>query len=569
MVRSMTARSCRIIPLSACVLALLASPAHGASLTQARVASGVDWTSAGVGGVGAGAGIISLSGVSGTVKHAFLYWHGIDQPQAGGDGVYDNEAVTFAGQPVLGTPIGDSGPNCWPSLEGATGSSRTFRADVTVLVSGDGRYTVSGLSAKAGHSADGASLIVFFDDGDPVNDRDVVLFQGNDANVVGSFPGEDDGWHASLSGIQYSGGSVNAQFHVADGQTIPDNSVTVTSTAGMVSIPDTADLWDGTSVANAGTSRADNGSLWDIHTVDVTGAFGAPARYSLFIDGQAFVGADCLSLVVLLLDFRAGSVLVPTTTTTSTTSSTLSTSSTTTSSTTTTVPPRLCGNGTVDPGEECDVGAVANGTSGACCTAICAFRPASQECRPAADACDIAETCSGSSALCPADATKNVEDVCDDGDPETGISSCNAAHACTGVSTMVTLQPEIRVPPARSRKRVKIPLRIAVPDTAGRERATAQAEGLVDCRRVPPAFRATCGVLRGLVRVTPRVKRSLAATQVRSVSMDLSLNKLGRTLLAQVGPSEGGLTVQVRCRLRDRRGREIEVTAPTVLLLQP
>jgi len=47
--------------------------------------------------------------------------------------------------------------------------------------------------------------------------------------------------------------------------------------------------------------------------------------------------------------------------------------------------------------------------------------------------------------------------------------------------------------------------------------------------------------------------------------MDLSLTKLGRELFAQLGSSEGGLTVKVRCRLRDRRGREIDVTAPTVL----
>jgi hypothetical protein len=68
--------------------------------------------------------------------------------------------------------------------------------------------------------------------------------------------------------------------------------------------------------------------------------------------------------------------------------------------------------------------------------------------------------------------------------------------------------------------------------------------------------------------VTSRVTRSIGATQVRSVSMDLSLNNLGRKLLAELGSSDAGLTVQVRCRLGDRRGREIDVTAPTVLRLE-
>jgi len=485
MATSLTAKSRSILSLSACLLALLAAPAHSAPLTQARLALGVDWTSAGVGGVSAGAGIITLSGVSGTVEHAFLYWHGIDQPQEGGDGVYDNEAITFAGHPVVGTPIGDTGTNCWPSGDEATGSSRSFRADVTAFVSGDGPYTLSGLAAKPGHSANGASLIVFFDDGNPDDDRDVAVFEGNDANVVAGFPGEDDGWHASLIDIRYAGGSVTSQFHVADGQMIPDNSLTFTSTAGTVSIPDTTALWDGSSVTDAGTSRAANGALWDIHSIDVTGAFGAPARYDLSMDGQAFAGNDCLSLVVLLLDFRAGSLSVPATT---------STTSSTSSTTSTTIPPSSCGNGTVEAGEACDLGAAVNGTPGVCCTATCTFRPASEECRPAAGPCDIAETCSGSGATCPADAAKAVEDVCDDGDPETGISSCNEAHECTGVSTIVTLPPEVRVP-ARSRRRVRIPLRVAVPGAGEgpwrRPRASSTAA------RCPPSFAATAGCSGG------------------------------------------------------------------------
>jgi cysteine-rich repeat protein len=249
-------------------------------------------------------------------------------------------------------------------------------------------------------------------------------------------------------------------------------------------------------------------------------------------------------------------------------------------STSTTLPPSLCGNGAVDPGEQCDLGAAVNGTPGVCCTATCAFRAAGQECRPAADPCDIAETCGGNGAACPADARRNVGDVCDDGDPTTGISSCNSSGACTGVATMVTLQPETPVPPNQSPKRVRIPLTLAVPDTKGK-RATALAQGLVNCIDLPPSFRpAQCGtasaVADGLMtrvtsvflRVTPPVKRSLGRSAARSVTMNLPLTKLGQRLFARLASQGEGLTVQVQCRLRDRQGRQIDVAAPTTLRRQ-
>jgi subtilisin-like proprotein convertase family protein len=99
---------------------------------------------------------------------------------------------------------------------------------------------------------------------------------------------------------------VHAQLHVADGQAFDDNTLTFSSAAGTVTIPDTSSLWDGNSVPDAGTSRANNGSLWDIHTFDLSGAFGAPGSYTLQMDGQ-LPNVDCLGLVVLLLDLKAGS----------------------------------------------------------------------------------------------------------------------------------------------------------------------------------------------------------------------------------------------------------------------
>lgn len=96
-----------------------------------------------------------------------------------------------------------------------------------------------------------------------------------------------------------------------------------------------------------------------------------------------------------------------TTTSTSTTSSTTSTSSTTTSTTTTsatatttttsTVPttitttttvPHVCGNGVVEPGEQCDDGP-ATGQPGDCCTATCQFQPAGTTCTDEGDLCTV------------------------------------------------------------------------------------------------------------------------------------------------------------------------------------
>ena len=57
----------------------------------------------------------------------------------------------------------------------------------------------------------------------------------------------------------------------------------------------------------------------------------------------------------------------------------------------------VCGDGTLDPGEQCDDGA-ANGLPGDCCTVTCAFQPAGTACTDdgnlcTADMCDAAGTC--------------------------------------------------------------------------------------------------------------------------------------------------------------------------------
>jgi hypothetical protein len=88
----------------------------------------------------------------------------------------------------------------------------------------------------------------------------------------------------------------------------------------------------------------------------------------------------------------------------------------------------VCGNGIVEGGEQCDLGS-ANGQLGSCCTAACQFAPSDTVCRPAAGECDQAETCTGSSATCPADQFKPSGTVC-----RPAAGECDQAETCTGSS---------------------------------------------------------------------------------------------------------------------------------------
>lgn len=107
---------------------------------------------------------------------------------------------------------------------------------------------------------------------------------------------------------------------------------------------------------------------------------------------------------------------------------------------------KQCGNGIVEPGEECDPGgnttssccdpntckfinnAVCDPSNSACCTQQCSFATQGTVCRPSINAiCDMEEVCTGTSAACPADITAKDGTSCADG------LQCASGH-CTSLN---------------------------------------------------------------------------------------------------------------------------------------
>lgn len=248
-----------------------------------------DWTTAGYGGMrGVGTGDVSLSGVSGTISQAYLYWHG---PTNSTDPAA-NASVNFAGTDITGSNIGFSDDNFW-----GFDNSQAYRADVTSLVTGNGNYSLSNFN-KTGVEINGVSLMVFFDDGDSTNNRDVVLFDGNDANFTNVF--DPLGWDISLPGINYSSGNAFLNMGVSDGQdfgTSDDGNLTVNGT-----IIASGGLFQGDSVPG-GTGGPSNGLLWDLKDFDITSLL-TPGLNNLNVTMGSV--NDALSAIHVAIDLPAG-----------------------------------------------------------------------------------------------------------------------------------------------------------------------------------------------------------------------------------------------------------------------
>lgn len=273
-----------VLPL----LVLPVGPSAANVLSPHQTVFNTDFASFGYGGIrGIGTGAITVAGVSGTVTRALLYWQGPTNSSSASA----NAAVSFGGSPVTGTQIGFSNDNCWGFL-----NSQAYRADVTGLVPGNGSYALGGF-LKTDADINGVSLLVFFDDGNPANNRDVVLFDGNDSNINNAF--DPPGWNANLAGINYAAGAARLQLHVGDGQSFTDDGVIVNGTV----VAPAGGVFNGDTVPNGASAASTAGGLWDIRTFDVT-ALLTPGPNALTLTSG--VAGDCLGLVVAAFDLPAG-----------------------------------------------------------------------------------------------------------------------------------------------------------------------------------------------------------------------------------------------------------------------
>jgi len=274
----------------------IVASASATDLALFKTIYGTDFAAAGYGGMrGLGTGTVSLSGVSGTVSEAYLFWHGPSNASSTAAPTA-NANVTFNGTNVTGTFLGISSDNCW-----GFSNSLAYRADVTSLVTGNGSYSLSNFIKPNGIDVNGVSLIVFFNDGNSANNRDVVMFNGNDSNIQNPF--DALGWNITLAGINYSSGNANAQFHVSDGQTFADAAVI----ANGVTIAPAGSVFNGASVPK-GAGGPSNGGLWDIRDFSVTSLLNPGLNTLNITSGQV---SDCLSCVMIAIDLPAGAAPPP------------------------------------------------------------------------------------------------------------------------------------------------------------------------------------------------------------------------------------------------------------------
>lgn len=273
-----------------------------ASLAQANIISNfttifnTDFATAGTGGLRTtGVGTINVAGVSGPVGQSFLWWHGptnLTDPAA-------NAAVNVNGVPVVGANIGLSDNNFW-----GFANSQAYRADTSSVITGNGAYNLSNFVKLPNVQANGAGTALFFNDGNAANNRDVVIFNGNDSNFASAF--DPAGWNLSLNGINYTSGVARLTLFVSDGQNFGAND---DGTLRINSLPlASGGLFQGNTLPG-GTGPTGNGNLFDIVTFDIT-SFLIPGVNNLNLTLDAGF-ADALSAVAAFIDLPAGAAPPP------------------------------------------------------------------------------------------------------------------------------------------------------------------------------------------------------------------------------------------------------------------
>ena len=233
---------------------------------------------------GDGTGTIAVTGISGPVTRALLFWN---SPSNSSDPTA-NAAVSFGGSPITGINSGFAASNCWPFA-----NTQSYRADVTGLVTGNGTYALADF-VKAGPPAvdmNGVSLVVFYNDESTANNRDVYLLSTNDSNIeLAGFDAED--WSSSVNGVVYVGGVGQLELHVGDGQTFPDGAVFLNGTEILAA----GQNFDGNTVPPLlGTSDG----LWDIRSFAIPAGILALGSNNLTLTSPGL--SDCVTVVVIIV----------------------------------------------------------------------------------------------------------------------------------------------------------------------------------------------------------------------------------------------------------------------------
>jgi hypothetical protein len=233
---------------------------------------------------GNGTGTIVVSGITGPVTRALLFW---SSPSNSSDPTA-NSLVSFGGTSITGTNSGFANSNCWPFA-----NTQSYRADVTGLVSGNGTYALSDF-VKAGPPVvdmNGVSLVVFYNDESTLNNRDVYLVSTNDSNVaLAGFDAAE--WSTAMTGVTYVGGTGQLQLHVADGQVADDGAVFLNGALIAAAGPN----FEGNTLPP--TQTTGNG-LYDIRTFAIPAGVLTAGSNTLTLTSAG--GADCLSVVVMLV----------------------------------------------------------------------------------------------------------------------------------------------------------------------------------------------------------------------------------------------------------------------------
>ncbi|WP_069660271.1 hypothetical protein [Arcticibacter eurypsychrophilus] len=288
----------------------LSAVAAPSPLTYRNTFYNTDYLSVGVGGFKhTGSGSIEILGnfPLSSVTKVYLYWHG-ESPVVEEVG----KTVKLNGTTVTGTNIGITGPN--NGLDNGTSkeiNSQAYRADVTAIVksSATREFAVSEFGRLV---ADGASFVLFYSDGISSNNRDIVLFDGNDSKKgFAGYPGnpkapfDPAGWDFSLSGVNYTSGKVLVTMHVADGQSINEGDGPF-----FLNSQEIFSRWDanGSTVEGANTLFS---ARWDIIPTDIT-PWLQPGVNSLRVTINQLPNQDLLGLVVALFNLPKGAAPVNT-----------------------------------------------------------------------------------------------------------------------------------------------------------------------------------------------------------------------------------------------------------------